>query len=67
MKFYKLKEPKMKKGTVNVFYGLDSRPDAPDFSLESSNGITSEYFPFISSGKTLKKEKDLAAGAYVFH
>ena len=66
MKLYKLKEPKMKKGTVNVFYGLDSRPDAPDFSLESSNGITSEYFPFISSGKTLKKEKDLTAGAYVF-
>ena len=57
MELYRLKPYKTRIGTAKVFYGIDKRPDAPEFSLRSSMGLTPKEFPHLSSGPSLKKER----------
>lgn len=57
MELYRLKPYKTRMGTAKVFYGIDRRPDAPDFSLKNSEGLTPKEFPYLSSGPSLKKER----------
>lgn len=60
MELYRLKPYRTRVGTAKAFYGIDKRPESPDFSLKYSKGLTPKNFPYLSNGPSLKKERSFS-------